>query len=201
MDATKVRRGCESLACLAVASVFFVTGCATSESAGPVLVDPADATGIRPPPGVELTEQECLLGGWRLDGDGLRDYVLAFQPSADVDISGELTLGFTLERFHVEPRVGVVWQSRGDENLASLVGEAAGSYRLTDGVVELTEDRADLELVVVDQGERIRVSELFLYPITANPLAGATVSCTGDTLALTTTSGGSDLLLTLERSR
>lgn len=183
--------------------VLVMSACAPAEPEQPTVIDPADAQSIEPPAGVELTDEQCLVGGWTVRGDELDVYVDSFQPGEAIEVSGELAFGFTLERYHVAPQVGVVWQSRGTETLSSLVGEAVGSYQLDGASLELVEERDDIELVDVADGERSRVADLFLYSVSENPLLGATVVCAGDTLTLTSApdADGADVSVTLERTR
>ncbi|MER3389165.1 MAG: hypothetical protein RJQ01_03955 [Microcella sp.] len=182
-------------------AILLLAACAEPEPESPVPVHPSEAQGIQPPPGVELTESECLVGGWRVAGEPLRDYLRAFGPGTDVEVGGHLTLGFTVDRYYVEPRVGITWQNRGEESLASFVGESEGSYRIVDGMLEAAEERDDLALVDVDQGQRSSVDELFLRPVTVNPITGASVACSGDALSITTTVGGFDVRLDFARVR
>lgn len=182
-------------------SMLLAAGCAASEPEAPQLVHPSEAQGIEPPPGVELTDSECLVGGWRVEGEPLQEYVLTFGPGTEIEVGGYLTLGFTLDRYYVEPRVGITWQNRGQETLASLVGEAEGTYRLEGAIFEATEEQENVDLVDVEQGERGRVPELFLHPITMNPLAGASVSCAGDSLSVTTSVGGAVVRVDFARLR
>lgn len=189
------------IAAAALCSILLLGGCAEPEPEGPAPVHPSEAQGIQPPPGVELTESECLVGGWRTEGEPLHTYLLAFGPGTEIDVGGHLTLGFTVDLYYVEPRVGITWENRGEETLASFVGEAEGSYRLADGLLEATEQRDDLALVDVEQGQRSSVDELFLRPVTVNPIAGASVACSGDAFSLTTQIGESDVRLDFTRLR
>jgi hypothetical protein len=195
------RRAISALSCCGIGTMLLLAGCAEPEPLEPSAVQPLEAHGIKPPPGVALTDQECLVGAWRVSDEPLQEYVLSFEPGAELEISGQLTLGFTLERYAVEPRVGIIWQDRGEESLGSLVGQIEGAYELADRLLEVTEERDDIELVDVDNGERSRVPELFLHPVTANPLVGASVTCSGDTLTLTTSPGGSSLQVAFARLR
>jgi len=195
------RHARSGLVLAALAPMLLLGGCAEPEPEGPAPVHPSEAQGIEPPPGVELTESECLVGGWRVEGEPLHDYLLAFDPGTGIDVGGYLTLGFTVDLYYVEPRVGITWENRGEETLASFVGESEGSYRLVDGLLEATEERDDLALVDVEQGQRSSVDELFLRPVTVNPLAGASVACSGDALSLTTRIGESDVRLDFTRLR
>jgi hypothetical protein len=182
-------------------SVVLVGGCAEPEPEGPEPVHPSEAQGIQPPPGVELTESECLVGGWRVEGEPLHDYLRAFGPGTDIEVGGHLTLGFTVDLYYIEPRVGITWQNRGEESLASFVGESEGSYRIVDGMLEAAEERDDLALVDVEQGQRSSVDELFLRPVTVNPIAGAVVACSGDALSVSTRIGESEVRLDFTRLR
>ena len=116
-----------------------------------------------------------------------------------------MAFGFTLGRFSVAPQVGVVWERRGAETLTVLIGEAEGAYRLEDGLLELEEERDDIEFVRIENGERFGVAELFLHPIDINPLLGASARCAVDTLRLTITTAhdddGPSSSVTLRRSR
>lgn len=195
------RHARSTLLLAALGPMLLMSGCAEPEPEGPQLVHPSEAQGIEPPPGVELTENECLVGGWRVEGEPLHEYLLAFGPGTEIEVGGHLTLGFTMDSYYVEPRVGITWQNRGEETLASFVGESEGAYRLVDGLIEATEESDELALVDVTQGERGRVPELFLRPVTVNPLAGASVACSSDALSLTTAIGESDVRLDFVRLR
>ena len=137
------RHARSALLLAALSPMLLIVGCAEPEPEGPAPVHPSQAHGIEPPPGVELTESECLVGGWRVEGEPLHDYLLAFDPGTGIDVGGYLTLGFTVDLYYVEPRVGITWVNRGEETLASFVGESEGSYRLVDGQFEATEERDD----------------------------------------------------------
>ncbi len=180
-----------------------VPGCASSELEGPTGVEPSEAEGIEPPTGVELSNHECLVGGWSLQGEALADYLDSFGPGEDIAVTGEFTLGFTLDRYLVAPRVGVTWQNRGTATLTSLVGEAVGEYSLQDSVVQVERELDDLEFVTVAEGQRSSITNLFFSPVTSNPLVGATVVCDRDVLTITseTDADGLTVSASFERTR
>jgi|GEM_PF-6925363 len=184
-------------------SALLVAGCASSEPEEPVAVDPSEVQSLQPPPGVQLSDHECLVGGWSVQGEPLDAYLDSFGPGAEVGVTGELTMGFTLERYRVAPRVGVVWQNRGTETLTSLVGESEGAYLVEGSALVLEVERDDIEFVDVEDGERSRVTSLFLHPVSINPLANAVVECSGDSLTIVSAADldGITVSVTLERTR
>ena len=180
------------LACLAL-----LPGCAPSEPEGPTAIDPSEAQGIQPPPGAELTVHQCLVGGWSLQGDDLAAYLDSFEPGEDIVVTGQVSLGFTLDRYLVAPRVGVTWENRGTETLASLVGDAVGAYVLQESALEVEPQSDDIEFVTVSGSQRSDVASLFFSPVTSNPLTGATAQCAQDVLTITSSADSDGLTVSM----